>query len=445
MLSRDFKNEAISLDCPISLEEIKDPATTACGHTFEKASLIEWLKEHYTCPVCQEKITDDYKPTTTYLLKSLIPSYTQLEKDLHLLKKEINSLKEEKQTLTEKIYHSTSIPENISIIDEKKETKPFSCNRYIYFKIDETVKKLSEAAEFVLWGKPNELDELIKKDTALLYQKVKSIDPCNRLVYGTLLQLAAGANDFNPIQQFDENKIGIVEKIAAHLPLEEVIRQLSQQFPVNWENKPEVIEKNKREQHAVDKIFLVVCKAQSKIFDDLKKECKNELNLFKDVFKVNLTQLITYGWHFNSEVLLHAYQLLNKYLETVEKFKIAYLCRYVIGFMQTLVSASDAQLFTQNCLSLFYVDEKFIRVDLLDIREDFVKERHHYYQSYLCDGFYLDIDGRRSDEPLHKFPDGWLYGFYKNICDFKKINFQRLSRYEQNQPSEQEYSLCRLM
>lgn len=48
----DFKfNAPESLKCPISLELMRDPVVTSDGHTYERATINQWLEEHATSPL----------------------------------------------------------------------------------------------------------------------------------------------------------------------------------------------------------------------------------------------------------------------------------------------------------------------------------------------------------------------------------------------------------
>jgi len=40
-------------NCPITMEEIKDPFTLSCAHVFEKEAIHNWLKNNNTCPICR--------------------------------------------------------------------------------------------------------------------------------------------------------------------------------------------------------------------------------------------------------------------------------------------------------------------------------------------------------------------------------------------------------
>jgi len=40
-------------NCPITMEEIKDPFTLSCAHVFEREAIRNWLKNNNTCPICR--------------------------------------------------------------------------------------------------------------------------------------------------------------------------------------------------------------------------------------------------------------------------------------------------------------------------------------------------------------------------------------------------------
>jgi hypothetical protein len=39
---------------PISLERMIDPVTLRCGHSFSERTVLHWLKQNSTCPVCNQ-------------------------------------------------------------------------------------------------------------------------------------------------------------------------------------------------------------------------------------------------------------------------------------------------------------------------------------------------------------------------------------------------------
>lgn len=54
--SCDAENENDDNNCPISLDKMKNPAKTSCGHVFEKENIIMWIREKRTCPICRKEL-----------------------------------------------------------------------------------------------------------------------------------------------------------------------------------------------------------------------------------------------------------------------------------------------------------------------------------------------------------------------------------------------------
>ena len=69
------------LICPISYEIMETPIVTPCGHTFEKANLLKWIKNgHHTCPTCQTDLQLDQNPNNwpiNYAIKIQIDEWQQ--------------------------------------------------------------------------------------------------------------------------------------------------------------------------------------------------------------------------------------------------------------------------------------------------------------------------------------------------------------------------------
>lgn len=42
--------------CPITNEIMQDPVMTIFGHNFERGALLEWLREHSTCPLSRNHL-----------------------------------------------------------------------------------------------------------------------------------------------------------------------------------------------------------------------------------------------------------------------------------------------------------------------------------------------------------------------------------------------------
>lgn len=98
------------------------------------------------------------------------------------------------------------------------------------------------AAKAMVWCKADEVEALVKKNPSILrYRIPKIIDPCGRVLEGkTLLQIAGAMGEFNFWSESKQDKpYGAVDRLAPYLPQSEVMEQLSEQFPADWEVKTE--------------------------------------------------------------------------------------------------------------------------------------------------------------------------------------------------------------
>ena len=62
--------------CPISQEVMRDPVSLACGHTFDRVSISEWLSANKLCPTCRKQIENEKSLSTNWLIKNLIEKET---------------------------------------------------------------------------------------------------------------------------------------------------------------------------------------------------------------------------------------------------------------------------------------------------------------------------------------------------------------------------------
>lgn len=62
--------------CPISMEIMRDPVITCDGHSFDRASLEEWLKENVTNPLTGASLALK-TITPNYALKRLIDNFCE--------------------------------------------------------------------------------------------------------------------------------------------------------------------------------------------------------------------------------------------------------------------------------------------------------------------------------------------------------------------------------
>ncbi|CAN8269438.1 unnamed protein product [Cochlearia groenlandica] len=58
--------------CPISLEIMKDPVTTVSGITYDRESIVKWLKKVPSCPVTKQSLPLDSDLTPNHMLRRLI-------------------------------------------------------------------------------------------------------------------------------------------------------------------------------------------------------------------------------------------------------------------------------------------------------------------------------------------------------------------------------------
>ncbi|XP_073308576.1 U-box domain-containing protein 8-like [Primulina huaijiensis] len=65
--------------CPISLEIMSDPVILSSGHTFDRASIQQWLDAgHRTCPISKLPLPEPPSLIPNHALRSLISSYSSV-------------------------------------------------------------------------------------------------------------------------------------------------------------------------------------------------------------------------------------------------------------------------------------------------------------------------------------------------------------------------------
>ena len=72
----DASSPPISWHCPIGLELMRDPVFTACGNTFERACIAEWLQHNDTSPVTGEPLPHKHL-VTNQVMRSDIAEWLQ--------------------------------------------------------------------------------------------------------------------------------------------------------------------------------------------------------------------------------------------------------------------------------------------------------------------------------------------------------------------------------
>lgn len=56
--------------CAITADTMTDPVFVSCGHTFEHAAIVQWMRRSSTCPVCRRTIAPTLTPN--HLARSLV-------------------------------------------------------------------------------------------------------------------------------------------------------------------------------------------------------------------------------------------------------------------------------------------------------------------------------------------------------------------------------------
>jgi hypothetical protein len=100
--------------------------------------------------------------------------------------------------------------------------------------------RATTAAKHILAGNPDAALSIIKKDPEMLLSHTVTVkDRVGREFSGTLLQIAARANDFNIHASIpdEEKDHGGIENLRAYLPHEELLKQLAVVFPPDWEKE----------------------------------------------------------------------------------------------------------------------------------------------------------------------------------------------------------------
>lgn len=72
----EFKIPAEML-CPISSDIMRDPVICADGHTYERATIAEWVRRKATSPLTNEPLAEPVLLIPNHALRSLITSFVE--------------------------------------------------------------------------------------------------------------------------------------------------------------------------------------------------------------------------------------------------------------------------------------------------------------------------------------------------------------------------------
>lgn len=206
---------------------------------------------------------------------------------------------------------------------------------------------LKRFLQYVIDGKQTEADLLLKDNRQiidrLLTEKELVKDYAGRLVKGTALQIALGAEDV----AFDENQTCMVEMLEPHLKDlqngdEIIIKQIEEQFPSRdfhlW-----AYEINEQDINNLKKVIDCIGLSKSD------SECDEAIKIFCN--SLIPKEVIQTGWHMNSDLLLKALDLFDEHFEEFGGWnsrKNNLIWRKVIGGIERTFTANMAQIICQG-------------------------------------------------------------------------------------------------
>jgi hypothetical protein len=202
-------------------------------------------------------------------------------------------------------------------------------------------------AQYIVYGNQVEAEKIISAYPSLLLRKVITIDYSGRIIEGTPLQLALGAEDV----KYHADEKCMVEIILQHFEkLPNAKKYISQQIGEHFsENYTEI--ENIREEGdsiALGKIFSAIANANEN------DKCKQALSKF--VAHIKPQGLITNKRHFNFKLYEEALELYIKHFEQFggwNSHKNNLVWRKVLGNIARLFPANYAQVYCQGTYEVF--------------------------------------------------------------------------------------------
>lgn len=228
---------------------------------------------------------------------------------------------------------------------------------------------LQKLLTHVVQGEQSEAEFLIKLFPDLLILKGRVRDYSGRIIEGTALQIALGAEDV----RYREDEECMAEMIQRHLRKqftnsEEIISaQVAEQFPEGWEEKEN--ERAKKDLEALNEVVKAISQSQTDA------DCDKALNKFSEYLKPK--SIIKTGKHFNFQLFVKAFDLFE---ENYDKFgdnsgrynsrKNILFWQKVIGCIQRYLPACFAQALCQGIIKLVERGQKLERSLKFKYRRD---------------------------------------------------------------------------
>ncbi len=155
---------------------------------------------------------------------------------------------------------------------------------------------VAEALQYAAFGKMKELDALLTKRPGLVYKRGTMVDPCGRIVHGSVYRIALGAKDWNPFpDKTFEEMAEMIERHMKTLPKgeEEIELQKAEQFPEGWEEQEKIREAN--DSAALKEVFAAIDKSETD------EDCKDAIEKFINYLKSQ--NEVETGYHYNDKLL----------------------------------------------------------------------------------------------------------------------------------------------
>lgn len=190
-------------------------------------------------------------------------------------------------------------------------------NKHLLFSYKADIKPanrlIHQFLTHVVRGEKAQVEEMIKRDSRLLLEKIKVTDEAGRTIYGTAYQIALGAKDVSPYPDQFEEMAEMIERYLLQLPNgeEERNKQYNEQFPEGFEKKEEA--RRKQDSLALKKVFTAIKNDNSTDLTNAKEAVKE----FIAYLEAQKKDVITTGYHFNEAIFD---EVLKLYDENYDNF-----------------------------------------------------------------------------------------------------------------------------
>ena len=239
-------------------------------------------------------------------------------------------------------------------------------------------KKTEKVQNFLLHvvhGEQYEVEEMLKQDLGLLLEDGIVKDYSNRKIKGTAFKIALGAGDTSMWK--------MVEEYFKQLPNgeEKKLKQFNEQFPESYnENEHEKYDFN---------TLLHIIKSDPLIHNQcqITDVTKHALRAFREHFTPKSTDIITTGKHFDMQILIDALEAYDANFDIKKKDqewnqRVLY-CQQVIGYLERLFPACDAQACCQGFYNVVHKEEPLIRCLQLMQSADYYYSANLGYSHYI--------------------------------------------------------------